>query len=154
MFGPVSMLTADLGARDDRATVRVFGASRFRLAASRIEGRLVNLRAARARAGTARTPRAALLLVWVAGVLLAFGAPAALGHPGRLDAKGCHMVRDPVGYTYQSGRILAPGSRHCHRQLSGDPAKAPRLDGSHQLADPPAPSPAPHDRQGPHPDRP
>lgn len=53
-------------------------------------------------------------------VLIALTGPAA-GHPGRLDAQGCHTVRKPGGFTYKSGKVAPQGEYHCHRALVGKP---------------------------------
>ena len=54
------------------------------------------------------------------GLLVTLTGPA-WGHPGRLDATGCHTVRKPGGFTYKSGKVAPEGQVHCHRALVGKP---------------------------------
>ena len=54
-----------------------------------------------------------------------------LAHPGRLDREGCHRVLTP--FTYQSGKMVLPGTTHCHRRLD----TGLRLDGKEVLEDAP-----------------
>lgn len=62
----------------------------------------------------------------------ALTGPAA-GHPGRLDAEGCHTVRKPGGFVYKSGVVAPEGDYHCHRALAGKPMI---LDGREVLGEP------------------
>lgn len=73
-----------------------------------------------------------VLVVFVAVVLstLVLAVLDVTAHPGRLDAEGCHTVRQD--YSYADGRVVKAGERHCHRILdrSGMP-----LDGHEVLQD-------------------
>lgn len=64
--------------------------------------------------------RQALILLLPAG---------ALGHPGALNAEGCHVVRQP--FQYADGRIVRQGEYHCHRPLD-----TLRLEGREALKEP------------------
>jgi len=49
------------------------------------------------------------------GLLLLLVPAVAPGHPGRLNAEGCHEVH--TRYVYKSGTVVEPGDSHCHRKL-------------------------------------
>ena len=66
---------------------------------------------------------------WIVFVLMALAPGALHAHPGRLDESGCHQVRER--YEYNSGKVLEPGTHHCHRPLG-----KMRLDGKEMLHDP------------------
>ena len=71
------------------------------------------------------------LLEIAALVILAMLPAGQVGaHPGRLGVDGCHTVGQG-GYVYKSGKVAKPGSRHCHRLATGQPAI---LDGTEHLA--------------------
>ena len=47
-------------------------------------------------------------------IAVGLGPATTLAHPGRLDAKGCHVVRQD--WTSSDGkRMYKAGTRHCHR---------------------------------------
>lgn len=56
-------------------------------------------------------------------------AAMALAHPGRLDDKNCHRVKED--WRYESGKVLKKGAYHCHGKLNDMP-----LDGTQLLEDP------------------
>ena len=65
-------------------------------------------------------------------VLLLALASLAEAHPGRLGVDGCHVVRNPRGYTYRDGTTLPAGDVHCHRRLD----QGMKADGSERLREP------------------
>lgn len=67
-----------------------------------------------------------LLLAFILG-----GVRIVHAHPGRLDAHGCHEVRQD--FHYSDGRVLKAGERHCHRLLGIGVGIT--LDGTESLQD-------------------
>ena len=65
---------------------------------------------------------------WLVVATLLLVATPVSAHPGRLDAKGCHVVRER--FVYKDGRALEVGEYHCHRPLG-----AMKLDGLERLPD-------------------
>lgn len=84
--------------------------------------------------GVARAVGLGLLIVAGLAVALLVGlfllVRPAVAHPGRLATDGCHEVH--TRFTYKSGKVLEPGTRHCHRKLG----EGFRLDGQEMLEDP------------------
>ena len=68
-------------------------------------------------------------LVTLGLLLVAAQTTVAWGHPGRLDATGCHTVHSRFVYKH-SGKVAEVGEYHCHRKMG-----EMRFDGLEVLQD-------------------